>query len=136
LYDLHRTTTTLVSRRAGSNEAANGDSRFPAISADGHIVAFASDAADLLCSKRCRPDERDENLLPDIYLFDVTTGAMMRVSAGAPGDVWWAPSVSASLDGNGQVVAFSSRHPMSTDDVVDDFDLFIWTSLAAPRLSP
>jgi Tol biopolymer transport system component len=126
LYDLQRATTTLVSRRAGSHEAANGESRFPAISADGRVIAFASDASDLVCSRRCRPDERDENLLQDIYRFDVTTGAMTRVSAGPPGEAWWGPSFGASLDGSGHVVAFSSRHPVSADDVADDFDLFIW----------
>ena len=38
--------------------------------------AFESWASNLLCTGRCRDADIDENLLPDIYLFDRTTGAL------------------------------------------------------------
>ena len=35
------------------------------------------------------------------------------------------PSVGPALDATGQVMAFSSRHPIDAADRGDDFDLFV-----------
>lgn len=53
--------------------AANGASIRPAISSDGRFVAFQSDASDLIASE-------DINLLWDVFVFDRTTGRIVRVS--------------------------------------------------------
>jgi Tol biopolymer transport system component len=80
---------------------ANGASTWPAISADGHYVAYMSDASNLV--------PNDTNGQPDVFVLDLQSGATTRVSvdsAGVPGD---AASGSPSISWNGQVVAFASN---------------------------
>jgi len=122
LRDLELRTTTLVSRSA-SGGAANGPSGQPAISADGEVVAFQSDASDLICS-RCNPSNRDINLVSDVFLFYRASGTIQSVSTGK--QPWMDPSISPAIDDIGTVVAFSSRHPMDAHDDANDFDLFVW----------
>jgi Tol biopolymer transport system component len=122
LRDLELRTTTLVSRSA-SGGAANGPSGQPAISADGEVVAFQSDASDLICS-RCNASNRDINLVSDVFLFYRASGTIQSVSTGK--QPWMEPSISPAIDDTGTVVAFSSRHPMDAHDDANDFDLFVW----------
>jgi hypothetical protein len=89
------------------------------VSSDGRFVAFQSEASDLVAAE-------DFNLLWDVFVFDVTTGAITRVS-GDPGEVWMEPSGGPSIDGRGTVVAFSSRHPTDASDKKNDFDLYVAT---------
>jgi len=129
LRDLERRTTTLVSRSA-SGGAANGPSGQPAISADGEVVAFQSDASDLICS-RCNTSNRDINLVSDVFLYSRESGTIQSISTGKQS--WMEPSISPAVDETGTVVAFSSRHPMDAHDDGNDFDLFVWCrSSAAP----
>jgi Tol biopolymer transport system component len=125
LFDRDAATITLVSR-SGAGRPANGSSGHPAISADGRFVAFQSDASDLSCGSRCA-DGRDINLLPDVFLFDRTTRTVthLSVSAGAP---WMEESSAPALDAAGEIVAFSSKHPIDGGDVANDFDLFVRVS--------
>ena len=123
LYDLTSDTTILVSSRA-QLRAADGPSVHPAVSADGRMVAFASEASDLLCSRGCPAGYADQNLVSDVYLTDTETGATVRLSGGT-GDDWWAASAGAALDGAGRVVAFSSMHPSDDSDGAHDFDAFV-----------
>jgi Tol biopolymer transport system component len=119
----------LVSRTpAGSS--ANGRSAVPAISDNGQIVAFQSEASDMLCPRRCVPASEDINLLWDVFVFDREARTHRRLSRDAASE-WMEPSVGPALDGSGSIVAFSSRHPVDTFDVKNDFDLFVW----APRPS-
>ena len=122
LFDLRTRTTVLVSRSEGGRPA-NGTSRHPAISLDGHVVTFQSDASDLTCSRRCAPEVRDINLVPDVFVFDVRTRIVQRVSIGRRS--WSEPSIGPSVDGSGEVIAFSSRHPRDSRDETDDYDLFV-----------
>jgi Tol biopolymer transport system component len=127
--DLEQRTTTLVSRSA-SGGAANGPSGQPAISADGEVIAFQSDASDLICS-RCNTSNRDINLVSDVFLYYRESGTIQSVSTGK--QAWMEPSISPAIDDTGVVVAFSSRHPMDSHDDGNDFDLFVWyRSSAAP----
>jgi Tol biopolymer transport system component len=121
--DMLEGTTTLVSRKAGGG-TANGPSGSPAISADGRVVAFQSDASDLICAKRCDAAVEDLNLLPDVFLFDRTTGRIMRISA-VPSGGWGEESAGPSLDATGTIVTFTSRHPIDERDLRNDFDLFV-----------
>ena len=92
-------------------------------SAMGYVV-FQSVASNLGTRPGCPPRARDENLLPDVYLLDRTTGCVTRIS-GSPAREWWTPSVAPAISGSGTVVAFSSSQPISEDDVTTDFDLFV-----------
>jgi Tol biopolymer transport system component len=122
LFDIRTRTTVLVSRSEGGRPA-NGMSRHPAISLDGHVVTFQSDASDLTCSRRCAPELRDINLVPDVFVYDVRTRIVRRVSSGRRS--WGEPSIGPSVDGSGDVIAFSSRHPRDSRDEADDYDLFV-----------
>jgi Tol biopolymer transport system component len=102
LRDRVQNTTRRVSRGM-SEDGIPESSRAPAISEDGRIVAFASGATDLVAG-------RDENgTMEDVYLFEVTTGLVRRISVDSqgvqrPDGASFAPSVSA----DGRYVAFTS----------------------------
>jgi Tol biopolymer transport system component len=123
LYEIETGALTLVSRAAGGGPA-NGSSLTPAISADGRFVAFQSDASDMACARDCRPASEDINLLPDVFIFDRLSGQISPVSLGRHGP-WMEESAAPAIDANGTVVAFTSRHPISPLDVLNDFDLFV-----------
>jgi Tol biopolymer transport system component len=123
LYDVPTGAITLVSRGAGGG-TANGSSVSPAISADGRFVAFQSDASDLACARNCRPGLEDINLLPDVFVFDRTTGEITCISLDREG-TWLEESGAPAIDATGAVVAFPSRHPISPNDLLNDFDLFV-----------
>jgi Tol biopolymer transport system component len=109
LRDLLEHRTTLVSR-ASDGAAADAGSGAPAISADGRVVAFESDATNL--------DARDADALTDVFARDVRAGTTTLVSG--PGT---APrtgtSTEPSVSADGTVVAFTSTvtalHPDDDD---------------------
>jgi Tol biopolymer transport system component len=117
LYERASRATTVITRRANARSAS------PRLSGDGRVIAFESWASNLLCAGRCRDPDIDENLLPDIYLFDRTKGHLRRASG--TGAAWWTPSVAPGIDGTGAVVIFSSREPFGPEDMTADFDLFV-----------
>jgi Tol biopolymer transport system component len=55
-----------------SGDWGNGGSTHPAISADGRFITFASEASNLV--------PNDSNAVSDIFLYDTTTGEIIRVS--------------------------------------------------------
>ena len=123
LFDRTTARIALVSRSIGGG-AGNGPSSSPSISADGRFVAFQSEASDLVCARRCRDGAEDINLLPDVFLFDRTTSSMRWISSTGAGG-WMEESVAPAVSSAGDVVAFTSRHPMDGRDVAHDFDLFV-----------
>jgi Tol biopolymer transport system component len=122
LYDADARAISLVSRNH-AGRSANGASTLPAISADGAVVVFQSDASDLTCGPRCVMAERDINLVADVFALDRVSGTIRRLSTGR--SPWMEPSVAPAIDGAGRTVAFSSRHPCYAQDEGDDFDLFV-----------
>ena len=113
----------LVSR-AAKGGTANGPSGSPAISADGRFIAFQSDASDMICVRRCEAPLEDVNLLADVFRFDRTTGHTDWISA-LPSGGWAEESEAPQLDASGEVVVFTSRHPIDERDILHDFDLFV-----------
>src|SRR5262245_7829133 len=93
-------TTDLVSLTQSGGQG-NGDSRFPAISADGRYVVFESRADNLV------PD--DTNGAFDIFVRDRVNGITERVSIGQGGVQANGTSDSAVISNNGQFVAFRSE---------------------------
>jgi Tol biopolymer transport system component len=124
VYDVKGESTTLVSA-SSKGEAANADSRQPAMSADGRHVVYQSMASNLGSGSGCPRTARDTNLLPDVYLFDRATRCVVRISGSAAKE-WWTPSVAPAIDGAGAVVGFSSTEPIGEDDLSTDFDLFLF----------
>lgn len=84
----------------------------PAISADGRYVAFVSSAANLVAG--------DTNGVDDVFLTDLRTGRVRRVSGG-DGPAFGSPAISA----DGRFVAFRSEAttvvPGDTNKVADVF---------------
>jgi Tol biopolymer transport system component len=110
--------------RNGKGDAGNGASVRPAISFDGQFVVFQSEASDL------DGLGTDINLLWDVFRFDRRAGKTARLSADKQG-AWMEASGGPAIDAAGDVVAFSSRHPIDATDTLNDFDLFV-LNLASP----
>ena len=135
LYDRDTDALTWVSRGADGS-SAGGESTGPVISGDGRFVVFQSDASNLVCARRggCGSSGRrprtaasakeDINLLWDVFVFDSARRILVRLSEDELGG-WMEPSAGPAIDGSGQVIAFSSRHPIDASDRGDDFDLFV-----------
>ena len=96
LYERASGKITLVSRRAGSGEAANDGSEGPFLSADGSYVGFTSGATDLI------PGLLRDRLSANVFLYERASGAMTLVSRRGS---------SALQTGNGS----SILHAMSAD---------------------
>ncbi len=118
--DLARATTALVSRASGKTGAdGGGDSRDPAISADGRFVAFSSTAMNLSAA--------DGDASPHVYVRDRGTSTTTLVSratgaAGAAGDSY---SYDPAISGDGRRVAFSSDATnLSVADATPDGDTY------------
>jgi Tol biopolymer transport system component len=75
-------------------------SRSPSISADGQLIAFASEATNLV--------EGDINGVQDIFLHDWLTGATSRLSVDSQGQEANAASSWPEISADGNWVAFSS----------------------------
>jgi len=91
-YDLQ---TQQIQRVSNSDDgkASNGDSFNPVLSADGRLVAFESQASNLVAG--------DDNASSDIFLYDAQTGELTRVSLEGNA---LAPAISAE----GHYVAFAA----------------------------
>ncbi len=123
LFDRQTGSITLVSR-AVDGGSANGISLNPALSHDGRFVGFQSDASNLVCARRCPAALEDINLLWDVFVFDRQKDVIVRASGDELGG-WMEPSAGPALSAKGDVVAFSSRHPINPLDRGEDFDLFV-----------
>ena len=86
---------------SSKGKQANGSSTGPAVSGDGHLVAFASGASNLVPG--------DSNGVSDIFVNDRVTGETTRVSVAADGTQGNANSIgTAAISADGRFVAFTS----------------------------
>jgi Tol biopolymer transport system component/Ca2+-binding RTX toxin-like protein len=92
----------------GNDGGAQGDSTAGSISADGNVVAFSSPAPNLAGG--------DSNGTTDVFVRDMVTAAITRVSARADGSQLSGPSYAPSVSGDGRFVAFASRAPDATPE--------------------
>jgi Tol biopolymer transport system component len=101
MRDRQASTTERVRVDSDGHEA-NDQSGVPAISADGHYVAFSSNASNLVPS--------DTNGAADTFVHDLQTGSMSRISVGSDGTQGnsWSGVGGAAISSNGRFVAFSS----------------------------
>jgi flagellin-like hook-associated protein FlgL len=77
LKDLQTGAVTRVSTTSAGGQATGGPSSNPALSSDGRFVAFGSGATDLTPG--------DTNGFRDVFLKDLVTGAMARISTDSSG---------------------------------------------------
>ena len=80
---------------------SNGYSDWPAISADGRVVAFYSRASNLV------PD--DANGVTDVFVHEVAGGRTRRASVSSSGTEANAYSWGQAVDRTGRLVAFASH---------------------------
>jgi WD40 repeat protein len=100
---VHDRATGITERMSVDSSGVQGnDFSFypPSISADGQVVAFCSDASNLVPS--------DKNATSDIFVHDRATGITDRMSVDSSGRQGNLTSVYPSISADGQVVAFYS----------------------------
>ncbi|MFE0753850.1 beta strand repeat-containing protein [Inquilinus sp. NPDC058860] len=98
--DLQTNTTTRVST-AGDGSQANDLSIQAVISADGRYVVFLSNASNLV--------QGDTNGLRDIFLKDMVTGTVTRLSVAADGSQLNDLSNTPSISADGRTVTFQTQ---------------------------
>jgi Tol biopolymer transport system component len=121
LRNVNAGTTERVSL-SNSGEQANGPSHAtgssPAVSADGQVVAFYSDATNLVAD--------DTNHQSDVFVRLRDSGATERVSVATDGTEGNGPSVNPSMSEDGRFVAFQSRASnLVANDTNDTADIFV-----------
>jgi Tol biopolymer transport system component len=101
LYDFQAQTNLLVSRSCNWSGAANAASDSATISADGRFIAYRSFASDVVPG--------DTNGVPDVFLYDRSSGITSLLSLSAWGDY---PANNRSgypvFSGDGQTIVFQS----------------------------
>lgn len=116
LHDRQTHTTSRLSDAPGG-AAANGASFFPAISGDGTAVAYHSDASNLTPG--------DMNNTTDVFLQQISGGAIERVSAPVAGPI--GGGAFAEISADGAVVAFESlAGDLVPGDSNSERDVFSW----------
>lgn len=99
--DVRLGVTTLVSRAGRGGAVGDGDSGLPSISADGRLVAFQSEAANL------SPGDGDPD--PDVYVKDLRSGRLTLLSRGIGGQPSDGRSSAPVITPDGRFVVFASN---------------------------
>jgi len=99
-------------------QQGNGDSSRPAVSADGRVVAFYSDADNLVPG--------DTNTFRDVFVRDRLTGTTVRASLTSAGGPANGPSSEPVISANGRYVAFwSDANNLVPGDTNAQRDIFV-----------
>jgi uncharacterized repeat protein (TIGR01451 family) len=114
---------TLVSVNGAGTGSGNADSRFPATSANGQVVAFVSLATDLVATN-------DTNATFDVFARDLQAGTTTLVSVNRAGtnsgDSASAENSAPVLSADGRFVAFESfASDLVANDTNNDGDVFV-----------
>ncbi len=86
---------------AGDGTQSDGPSRYPTVSADGRVVAFYSEASNLV--------PNDEEGRRDIFVCDLASGSLERIPAADAGYEVYYNKEGPSLSADGRFVAFASN---------------------------
>ncbi|HKI04550.1 MAG TPA: hypothetical protein VKK31_21400 [Thermoanaerobaculia bacterium] len=129
LYERATGKVTLVSRRAGSTEAADAPSDIPFLSADGSYVGFTSAASDLL------PGPLDGDASANVYLYERTSGTTILVSrrGSAAQQTGNGSAGLSAMSADGRFLAFISDatdHVAGQNDPNGALDVFLFDRLA------
>ena len=112
----------LVSVALTGDRSGNAASQGPSANRDGSVIAFYSDASNLVAM--------DTNGARDVYLYDYNTGTMERISVSSEGVIGDRASHLAggqpSLNGAGDIVAFYSEAAnLVANDTNNHTDVFV-----------
>jgi len=101
-----------------AGEQANDVSQFPAFSADGRYVSFASIADNLVAG--------DTNEVADVFVHDCVAGTTVRASLSTSGEQADGDCFHTSISGDGRYVAFASDAAnLVEEDTNDQSDIFV-----------
>ena len=100
-----------------AGQEVNRTSGGPSLSADGRFVAFYSAAALV---------PEDTNDLSDIYVYNLASGELERVSVNSDGQQGDGPAGSVSISDDGRYVAFSSNSDNFFPEDNAYFDIFVY----------
>jgi len=112
--------TRQIRRISIDGNGTEGDfvSFFPAISSDGHYIAYQSDATNLV--------ENDDNRTTDIFLHELKTGITELISADSNGQQGNSTSSEPAISANGQYIAFySNATNLVKKDTNRNLDVFV-----------
>ncbi len=121
--DLVNGTTTRVSTGAAGVQA-NGRSSDASISGDGRYVVFTSESSNLVAG--------DTNTSSDVFVKDLSTGAIARVSVTAAGAEANGTSFQPEISADGSRITFSSLASNLTGDPTSSTQIF---TVANPLLA-
>jgi Tol biopolymer transport system component len=124
LRDVEEGTTTLVSRTFATGGPGDGASSDPDISGDGRYVVFESAASDLVPG--------DTNGAVDIFVFDLVTERMIRISTGIDGAANGDSFDPAITDDGSYVVFASDASNLVEGDINNQTDIFLRGPLTRP----
>jgi len=99
VHDRVTATTEMVSVDS-SGLPGNNLSMWPSVSADGQFVSFASWATNFVAG--------DTNKKPDVFVRDLSSGVMERVSVDSSGAEGNSASIESAISADGRIVAFTS----------------------------
>lgn len=117
MYTVATGETKRISTKSDGSEAT-GASYDPSINRVGTTVAFTSSAFDLV--------ENDTNSVPDVFVKDIATGVVQRVSIGTDSAQGNDTSDSPSIDAEGDRIAFRSlASNFTSNDSVASPDVFV-----------
>ncbi len=116
VFDEGNGTTELVSM--GPNGAGNADSSSPAISSNGRLVAYHSEASNLVAN--------DLNESEDVFIYDRLTGTVTRLSVDSNGVEGDDDSSRPSVSADGRFIAFQSdASNLVLGDLNGEDDIFV-----------
>ncbi|MBL8776100.1 MAG: PD40 domain-containing protein [Acidimicrobiales bacterium] len=116
--DRRRGVTRLVSRALRNGYYPNGNSYEPQITADGRLVAFSSEASNLVPGDRGRGS--------DVFVRDLRTATTHLVSVSKAGTQSDGSSSGPSISDDGRYVAFTSTGAnLASDDLNIASDIFV-----------
>ncbi|MBW4565401.1 MAG: DUF4347 domain-containing protein [Mojavia pulchra JT2-VF2] len=117
VFDAIPSTITRISTSASGTQG-NSDSSFPRISANGRYVAFSSYASNLV--------DGDTNGKEDVFVKDLVSGSITRISTSAIGTQGNSGSSFASISADGRYVAFySGASNLVSGDTNSTTDVFV-----------
>ncbi|HEX2058929.1 MAG TPA: adenylate/guanylate cyclase domain-containing protein, partial [Actinomycetota bacterium] len=116
VHDFESGETLLVSAPV-DGEASRGDSLRPVISGNGRFVAFDSSSDDLV--------PNDRNGVRDIFVFEIETGEMIRVSLTDEDEEAALDSFAPSISDDGSFVVFTSGDGLVGDDINRRSDVYL-----------
>ncbi len=112
------TGAVMIASTDSAGVASNGFSDFPSISGDGRYVAFDSTADNLVSG--------DTNVQVDVFVKDLATGIITRVSTDSAGREGNYASNRASISADGRHVAFGSgADNLVSGDTNATWDVFV-----------